>query len=301
MLGVLAISGVLSIGGIALYRRAVNNHHANTILDDINRFAFAIIEKGNYPLGEGLPKGDFKESGIYSLTAHQAAGAGQFSILVSNVPKGVCEPLVDKGIVDYKVGVVTAGGSVDDEILYDTLHKDICNNDVNDVAFYFGDTSLVCNPKENGYTPCTVNSDCCGNYFCAFQNASSGSIKGNGECQKVDDFEPQTVTITVNGISQTWIRSTNMMTWFSADNFCQTYGKRMATIEDINYKETTPHSDIWPLLREAGQGDGWHLYLWYWTGSEAPSNRCVNSFYQTDSNGRLTCYGRYYKTRALCR
>ena len=31
MLGVLAIVGVLSIGGIALYRRAVNHHHANSI------------------------------------------------------------------------------------------------------------------------------------------------------------------------------------------------------------------------------------------------------------------------------
>ena len=49
MLGVLALVGVLSIGGIALYRRAVNNHHANTILDDVNRFAFVITEKGGFP------------------------------------------------------------------------------------------------------------------------------------------------------------------------------------------------------------------------------------------------------------
>ena len=46
MLRVLAIIGVVSIGGIALYRRAVNYHQANSILDDVNRFAFAIIEKG---------------------------------------------------------------------------------------------------------------------------------------------------------------------------------------------------------------------------------------------------------------
>ena len=67
MLGVLAIIGVLSIGGIALYRRAVNNHHANTILDDANRLAFVITERGNYPLDSILSKGDFKESGIYEL------------------------------------------------------------------------------------------------------------------------------------------------------------------------------------------------------------------------------------------
>ena len=208
MLGVLAIIGVLSIGGIALYRRAVNNHHANTILDDVNRFAFAIIEKGSYPLGEDLPKGDFKESGIYTLTGHQAAGAGQFSILVSNVPKGVCEPLVDKAHIEYKVGVVTAGGSVDDEIIYDTLNTDLCQ-DMNDVAFYFGDKTAVCNePDESGYTPCTVNSDCCGEEFCAFQSPADCYTKGKGTCMSVDIFGRDERTITVNGVQSTWVRST---------------------------------------------------------------------------------------------
>ena len=51
MLGVLAIIGVLSIGGLLGYRRAVNKYQANTILDDVNRFAFTIIERS--PLSDG--------------------------------------------------------------------------------------------------------------------------------------------------------------------------------------------------------------------------------------------------------
>ena len=90
MLGVLAIIAVLSIGGLLGYRRAVNNHQANQILDDVNRFAFAIIEKGNYPLEAVIPKGDFKESGIYELEGYQDVEANQFSITVADVPKGVC-------------------------------------------------------------------------------------------------------------------------------------------------------------------------------------------------------------------
>ena len=236
MLGVLAIIGVLSIGGIALYRRAVNNHHANTILDDVNRFAFVITEKGGYPEGEDIPKGDFKESGIYQLKGHQAYG-GQYSITALNVPKGVCEILIDKGIIDYKVGVVTAGGNVENEILYDTLHTDICTHDLNDVAFYFGDVSGVCNTDENEDTACTQNSDCCGGTFCAFQNPGECE-RGDGICLSVDVFGPETKTITVNGVQSEWLHSTRKyenkyITWWSAQNWCQAQGKQLAKRGDL--------------------------------------------------------------------
>ena len=37
MLGVLAIIGVLSIGGLAGYTMAMNRHRANTVLDYVSR------------------------------------------------------------------------------------------------------------------------------------------------------------------------------------------------------------------------------------------------------------------------
>ena len=67
MLGVLAIIGVLSIGGLLGYRRAVNNHQANVILDDVSRFAFVILERSGLALGEVIPEGDFVKNSIYQL------------------------------------------------------------------------------------------------------------------------------------------------------------------------------------------------------------------------------------------
>ena len=227
MLGVLAIIGVLSIGGLLGYRRAVNNHQANVILDDVNRFAFVILERSGLALDAEIDKGDFVESGIYTLTAHQAAGANQFSILVQNVPEGVCEPLVDKANIDYKVGVVAAGGSVDDEVLYDTLHTDLCQ-EVNDIAFYFGDTSAWCNePDESGYTPCTVNSDCCGGEFCWYPNDSDCRKAGIGQCKEVKNA----ITSTMSD-GKTWTYGPNM-NWWSAQNWCEAQGKQPVAIADI--------------------------------------------------------------------
>ncbi len=44
MLGVLAIIGVLSLGGLAGYRIAMNRHQANNILSDTEMRAMAISE-----------------------------------------------------------------------------------------------------------------------------------------------------------------------------------------------------------------------------------------------------------------
>ena len=234
MLGVLAIIGVLSIGGLLGYRRAVNNHQANIILDDVNRFAFVILERSGLALDAEIDKGDFKESGIYNLKGYQSEEAQGFSITVQNVPKGVCEALLPKAVLEYKVGIVTAGGSVDDEVIYDTLNTDLCK-DTNDIAFYFGDTAGVCNaPDESGYTPCTTNADCCGGEFCAFQNPISGSEKGDGQCQDLSVFKE---TTTVDGT--TWKASTSgsLLTWWSAQNWCAAQGLRVANREDIGCKD----------------------------------------------------------------
>ena len=54
MLGVLAIIGVLSIGGLAGYTMAMNRHRANQILDYVSRCAVAAQTKGDgYVIGEG--------------------------------------------------------------------------------------------------------------------------------------------------------------------------------------------------------------------------------------------------------
>ncbi len=47
MLGVLAIIGVLSIGGLAGYTMAMNRHRANQVLDYVSRAAVIALTKGD--------------------------------------------------------------------------------------------------------------------------------------------------------------------------------------------------------------------------------------------------------------
>jgi len=250
MLGVLAIIGVLSIGGLLGYRRAVNNHQANVILDDVNRFAFVILERSGLALDAEIDKGDFKESGIYNLKGYQSEEAQGFSITVQSVPKGVCEALLPKAVLEYKVGIVTAGGSVDDEVIYDTLNTDLCK-DTSDIAFYFGDTSGVCN-EPDGDGPCTQNSDCCGGYFCAFENPTGciENVKGNGTCVFVEDFKPDTTS--VNG--HIWVRSKKTMSWWSAQNWCTAQGKSPTSRTDLGCSHVINDNYCTKSVTEANTG-----------------------------------------------
>jgi len=242
MLGVLAIIGVLSIGGLLGYRRAVNNHQANQILDDANRLAFVILESN-----QSFQTNDFMDeelidsvpyTGTYNLDAFMAA-SGQFGIVVTNVPKGVCESLVPKAAVEYKVRVMPGSEerySVSQMsnigIIYDSFHKDICN-DTNDVVLYFGDTSAQCNKPDEGetYTKCLSNAECCSGYFCWYPNDSDCYESGLGECKLVSEYAYDNVA-EVMPDGNTWVYSLNM-NWWSAQSWCQALGKKAATMSDI--------------------------------------------------------------------
>ena len=271
MLAVLAIIAVLSIGGLLGYRRAVNNHQANVILDDVNRFAFVILERSGLALDAEIDKGDFKESGIYNLKGYQSEEAQGFSITVQSVPKGVCEALLPKAVLEYKVGIVTAGGSVNDEIIYDTLNTDLCK-DTNDIAFYFGDTSGICNAPD-GDGPCTTNADCCGGEFCAFENATSSCTKGDGNCQKISLYNPSTATMSDG---KTWTRSAEAMSFWSVRNWCEAQGKTLVSRAEIGCGENEECSKS-DTLKSICQK--WGDYGWHWLSDVyiRPDNPSVHS------------------------
>lgn len=67
MLGVLAIIGVLSVGGIAGYRMAMNKHHANEWLNDFNLFSVEVKSqwerRDSFEDGKSIELNDF---GFYS-------------------------------------------------------------------------------------------------------------------------------------------------------------------------------------------------------------------------------------------
>jgi len=266
MLGVLAIIGVMSIGGIVLYRRAVNNHQANVILDDVNRLAFVILESNQAFQTNDFMDEDFIDSvpytGTYNLDAFMAAG-GQFGIVVTNVPKGVCESLVPKAAVEYKVRVMPGSEerySVSQMsnigTIYDSFHKDICN-DTNDVVLYFGDTSAQCNKPDEGedYTKCLSNADCCGGAFCAFENPSEDHAQGDGTCLKLKDYSADT-TKTSDG--KAWMHSEKSMSWWSAQNWCLAQGKLLASPADTGCEDVEKDEHCSFTIPE------WYSYYHHW-------------------------------------
>ena len=142
MLGVLAIIGVLSIGGIAGYRIAMNKYQANVILEDVNRFAFTIIERSPLPDGEISPA-DFVKTTPYTITAENDVEENYFYIDVHDVPKGVCHELVNKKSNDFEIYAGEQGMD-----LYQG-DEDICAG-INLMAFLF----------DTGEDFCQKDSDC---------------------------------------------------------------------------------------------------------------------------------------------
>ena len=104
MLGTLAIMGVLTIGGIAGYRYAINKSNANTILGAVSQMAVTasteLTTQGSLTLPEWKDaSGNLSISGAFGVeTARYDDGA--FGIIVSDMNDEVCERI--KGM-DWKV------------------------------------------------------------------------------------------------------------------------------------------------------------------------------------------------------
>ena len=97
MLGVLAIIGILSIGGVTGYSYAMDKHCANQIIKDVNLRAVDLIaqtnRKGPLSLSEWPTKtGDDCDIGLDVDTENNTISGG---IFVKDVSKDVCEIIAD--------------------------------------------------------------------------------------------------------------------------------------------------------------------------------------------------------------
>ena len=99
MLGVLAIIGVLSVGGIAGYSLSMRRHRANQILDAAAKYAVIVYNQCQKKISDGLasdaPNCFKKESDVISF---EDAGIGSF-------PAGLTGFSSTGFIIDAKTGV----------------------------------------------------------------------------------------------------------------------------------------------------------------------------------------------------
>ena len=154
MLGTLAIMGVLTIGGIAGYRYAINKSNANTILNAVSQMAVTasteLTTQGSLTLPEWKDaSGNLSISGAFGVeTARYDDGA--FGIIVSNMNDEVCERI--KGM-DWKVPEDVA---INDE-------SDSCDQgEANKIAFVFSNTLTKKSESEsnNDLQSCSSQADC---------------------------------------------------------------------------------------------------------------------------------------------
>ena len=114
MLGVLAIIGVLSIGGLAGYTMAMNRHRANQILDYVSRCAVAAQTFGDgYYIGKISKTYDAQGTPTYTVAE---GNCGEFLPLEVG-PNGMTAgdfKVASKGPTDLTFTVVTPSIASDD-------------------------------------------------------------------------------------------------------------------------------------------------------------------------------------------
>ena len=176
MLAVLAIIGVLSIGDVWGYRKAVTKHLANNVIDDIYLSGFLIMDE----LFNRLPDDDvgmdmtgkFDQKSPYTFKAF-AETASTFEILVQNVPYDVCQELIERELKDL------------DEVRANGFDKECFSDRTNEVSFFFST-----DPTSDH---CLQDSDCghcseCINHRCRY-----GFEDNDENCFFCDD---STISIT---------------------------------------------------------------------------------------------------------
>lgn len=174
MLGVLAIVGVLSIGGIAGYRTAMDKYVANQIANEINIIRTDIKMKIARGMKQLFPDSPYSEGHLnfnknygveidfpVAITdATEGTEETGYAIILSKVPTGVCKQLTSlldgmNDTVDIKIG----GNSY-----YDATER-FCNEDENTVDVTFSDENInntagAEEPEEPTCDPSTCEGNC---------------------------------------------------------------------------------------------------------------------------------------------
>ncbi len=201
MLGVLAIIGVLSIGGIAGYRMAMNRYQANQIANEINLMrtdAKMKVARGVDELLLGSPYDDEKHLNfgsnygievaypvIISDEEGEEGGEKGYSFTLSNIPKGVCKPLVTllDGMDDTAALEINGGD-------YATAETP-CDNEENEVvvAFSTKDIGGVSGGSGNPEPPEEQGDEPQDEPVCDDETCAGGTCNAEGVCECNDPNE----------------------------------------------------------------------------------------------------------------
>ena len=111
MLGFLAVIGVLTVGGLAAYNRAINKNIANNIIHEVTLRASTIVTQLTMKNPANLSEFDEKIMGEYPVSVETFPDTGSFVLTVSDVPEAALKQLIANkfgGLHYWAVGVNSA-------------------------------------------------------------------------------------------------------------------------------------------------------------------------------------------------
>ncbi len=265
MLGVLAIIGVLSVGGIAGYKMAMNKYRANEILNGASMRAMIVSAQLQRNSNATPNLGEFSGAKVagatFDTTVSYTAESDAFSLTVSGVAPNVCEQIH---------GTIPENGNVniDSECTTFTYNADLskgvlpppsmgieCDSTnacqggatcvrgrcecATGVWVPTSATAGTCKTLDSGSGNCSTNKDCNngsekGDKYCKYASVDpSTGPSEKGTCTPISSADYTTLTKeNGKGIEGIISNTATGMNWWNAKNFCAAHGMHMPTFAE---------------------------------------------------------------------
>ena len=251
MLGVLAVMGVLSVGGVAMYTSAMNKYRANEILNEASKRAVMVAgQLLTNPSATTMSLAQFGSNTVTGATFKDDAAIsnGKITLTVSGVETAVCNQMIAATGTNSAMQVAPGCGTI-------TFNTDMskgegsdtttatCNSACNSTQECV-DGNCITKADPNDSSSCAKNSDCddwCKNQtgaaacYCQISASSTGT-----ENACYNNFTGTCGTISSTEKDQKY-KETHM-SWWSAQNFCKAIGHSMVSATDACGSNADPYT-----------------------------------------------------------
>ena len=260
MLGVLAIVGVLSVGGVYGYGVAMKKHKANELLHQASMLATtisaqAMTNDGNLP--QTLTSFGNSSYGTFSPSTTEALDGKGFSITIENVDSAVCDQLKKGGIIqgiECKAG--SSEGKKNAEITY---YKNLATDPAEGEKSPTGGSGTEKDPACEG-VECPEGTTCGVAGNCIAEKTTDGTCSKNADCDDwcetngggekcycainadfleddsacYNNFTGQCAVATTKSLdTDEYTVSADYISWWSAVNFCKAHNKSLVSLADL--------------------------------------------------------------------
>ena len=244
MLGVLAVMGVLSVGGVAMYTNAMNKYRANEILNEASKRVVMVAgQLLTNPSATTMPLSQFGSNTVAGATFGENAtiSNGKITLTVSGVETAICNQMIAATGTNSAIQVASGCGTI-------TFNADMSKgNSTSETAAAECDPACQTGEECVGgacvtITPdasngCSKNADCdtwCdnNNYDKCYCQISADYLGNDSACY--NNFTGTCAQAsTKSGISGGYTASNDYITWWSAVNFCKAHNKSLVSVSDL--------------------------------------------------------------------